>query len=820
MQYVRNTFGSVRDAYNSLNPATLSGAIDVIVVEQEDGSLACSPFHVRFGKFSLLRPSDKKVEFTVNNVKQNFSMKLGEGGEAFFVFETSENIPRALQTSPLSSPTTSPIPYPTETTPSLELPEPEPLDIATETQRGRSQLPGGGLGISSSHAKAQSDAGDATPRLASASPEIFAQRPVSGDWSGLVDRPNPNGRSITDELLPSAKEDMGHTWDKAKSEPPEDHGLPRSQSPPPIPIEEAVRRARNLEERLRNSNIPATVSETGDLMLDMQGYKSTEEEALRAESVARRILSEELEGNYDIGALIGVDEHGNLWIYSSEEAKEAADRRAGMAVLNPSAMRSTDAVSDPGYHSDDGTQSDSDYEKSKLKAGLYRRDSDSAVGMGSAPGSPDNGTAEPARNYAKTLRLTSDQLKDLKLKPGANPMGFTVNKATCQAVMYLWRYDVPIVISDIDGTITKSDALGHLFNMVGRDWTHLGVAKLYTDIAQNGYNIFYLTSRSVGMADNTRGYLNSVTQDGYRLPKGPVIMSPDRTMAALRREVYLRKPEVFKMACLRDIMNLFQGASPDGRLRTPFYAGFGNRLTDALSYRSVSIPSTRIFTINSNAEVSMHLLAPAQYRTSYVNMREIVDHYFPPIGMLVKEGGEEYTDFNYWRDRPLDVDEFSASESGSDEDEGEAQRRQGLYESSVRSEDEGGDEDLGASYFSQGDVDENGESIIETVEGDGGMEQSIFMDDIGEEESYLEDSALLSPDLDEPVDERELELDAKLDALDLADVNHSTPHVKATDPQDDLSRLSKVIDSPAAKESPKEDTATAPADPNDLGLAS
>ena len=41
--------------------ATLSGAIDVIVVEQESGDLACSPFHVRFGKFSLLLPSEKKV---------------------------------------------------------------------------------------------------------------------------------------------------------------------------------------------------------------------------------------------------------------------------------------------------------------------------------------------------------------------------------------------------------------------------------------------------------------------------------------------------------------------------------------------------------------------------------------------------------------------------------------------------------------------------------------------------------------------------------------------------------------------------------------
>ena len=65
MQYVRNISDSVSTAWNSINPSTLSGAIDVIVVEQEDGSLACSPFHVRFGKFSLLRPYEKKVEFKV-----------------------------------------------------------------------------------------------------------------------------------------------------------------------------------------------------------------------------------------------------------------------------------------------------------------------------------------------------------------------------------------------------------------------------------------------------------------------------------------------------------------------------------------------------------------------------------------------------------------------------------------------------------------------------------------------------------------------------------------------------------------------------------
>jgi len=36
-----------------------------------------------------------------------------------------------------------------------------------------------------------------------------------------------------------------------------------------------------------------------------------------------------------------------------------------------------------------------------------------------------------------------------------NSMSFNVNRATCQAYMYYWTHDVPIVVSDIDGTITK-----------------------------------------------------------------------------------------------------------------------------------------------------------------------------------------------------------------------------------------------------------------------------------------------------------------------------------------------------------------------------
>ncbi len=277
--------------------------------------------------------------------------------------------------------------------------------------------------------------------------------------------------------------------------------------------------------------------------------------------------------------------------------------------------------------------------------------------------------------------------------------------------------------------------------MIGRDWTHAGVAKLYTDIVNNGYNIMYLTSRSVGQADTTRSYIYGVCQDGYRLPKGPTIMSPDRTMAALRREIYLRKPEVFKMACLRDILGLFNGKE------NPFYAGFGNRLTDALSYRSVNIPSSRIFTINSNAEVQLDLLSLNKYRSSYVSMRELVDHFFPPISLLIQAGGEEYTDFTYWRDVPRDLDDISTTDSegesqADDEDDPDDEDYDpDLSDEEELEDDETGEEDLGASFVSQAtDPYEEGETqSVASDDEDGDFEGEIEGEIAGEVEGEIGD---------------------------------------------------------------------------------
>ena len=59
--YVGKLFSNVKGFYNEINAATLTGAIDALIVEQEDGSYQSSPFHVRFGKLGVLRSKEKVV---------------------------------------------------------------------------------------------------------------------------------------------------------------------------------------------------------------------------------------------------------------------------------------------------------------------------------------------------------------------------------------------------------------------------------------------------------------------------------------------------------------------------------------------------------------------------------------------------------------------------------------------------------------------------------------------------------------------------------------------------------------------------------------
>lgn len=107
--------------------------------------------------------------------------------------------------------------------------------------------------------------------------------------------------------------------------------------------------------------------------------------------------------------------------------------------------------------------------------------------------------------FKKTLRLSSDQIDSLNLKNGMNEVVFSVTTAyqgttRCKCYLFKWKHNDKVVISDIDGTITKSDVLGHILPMVGKDWAQIGVAQLFSKIEQNGYRLLYLSARAIGQS--------------------------------------------------------------------------------------------------------------------------------------------------------------------------------------------------------------------------------------------------------------------------------------------------------------------------------
>ncbi|XP_047091115.1 phosphatidate phosphatase PAH2-like [Lolium rigidum] len=248
------------------------------------------------------------------------------------------------------------------------------------------------------------------------------------------------------------------------------------------------------------------------------------------------------------------------------------------------------------------------------------------------------------RGKVPSLTPTSEELASLDLREGRNVVTFTFSTAMLgiqqvDANIYLWKWNTHIVISDVDGTITKSDVLGQFMPMVGVDWSQNGVAHLFSAIKENGYQLLFLSARSISQAHLTRQFLFNLKQDGKALPDGPVVISPDGLFPSLYREVIRRAPHEFKISCLGAIKALFP---PDSH---PFYAGFGNRDTDELSYLKVGIPMGKIFIINPKGEVAVN--RRINTTKSYMSLHALVNRMFPPISSPPEQ--EDYNTWNYWK---------------------------------------------------------------------------------------------------------------------------------------------------------------------------
>lgn len=235
--------------------------------------------------------------------------------------------------------------------------------------------------------------------------------------------------------------------------------------------------------------------------------------------------------------------------------------------------------------------------------------------------------------------MTSEELKMLDLKPGLNTVTYSYKSRvfgtqTLECNLFLWDSGDKVVVSDIDGTITKSDVLGHIYTMVGKDYAHPGIASLYRKIVRNGYKILFVTSRAISQSNSTRAYLRTLTQNGETLPIGPVMCAPDPISTALYREVVARKPEVFKIRCLTRVRRLFDVDIN----KTRMFAGFGNRSSDALAYKTCGIELDKIYTIDPKSRLRSEKTGET---FEIQHLMDKVDQAFPRIEGRIQNDDEE-----------------------------------------------------------------------------------------------------------------------------------------------------------------------------------
>ncbi|KAL3933842.1 MAG: hypothetical protein SGPRY_000105 [Prymnesium sp.] len=173
------------------------------------------------------------------------------------------------------------------------------------------------------------------------------------------------------------------------------------------------------------------------------------------------------------------------------------------------------------------------------------------------------------------------------------------------ARLYLLDCLDKLIISDVDGTITRSDLIGHLpavraaARFTQCKQFHPGVPELFSMCEKNGYWVLYLTARPAGLATHTLALLASAREGSHHLPGGPLILSPSpHTSQVLDRELIRKLPHVFKIEALSQIRALWPSTC------NPFAGAFGNKSTDSEAYLKVGVPADRVFIVEHTGKVN------------------------------------------------------------------------------------------------------------------------------------------------------------------------------------------------------------------------
>jgi phosphatidate phosphatase PAH1 len=180
--------------------------------------------------------------------------------------------------------------------------------------------------------------------------------------------------------------------------------------------------------------------------------------------------------------------------------------------------------------------------------------------------------------------------------------------ARAEANLFLWNHNYRVIVCDIDGTITKSNARGVLDTMVLESYVYIhdGVTNFLSNLLRSNdcLRIMYLTSRPVSYAQTTRRFLSGLRQGTDKLPEGPLFLHPGTLSSVLLSELVTKDAHEYKAdALLRQVVLTFAAA---GRPSTAdlLVAGFGNSRTDSVAYEMAGIRRQDIYVIDKTSRIS------------------------------------------------------------------------------------------------------------------------------------------------------------------------------------------------------------------------
>jgi len=220
-----------------------------------------------------------------------------------------------------------------------------------------------------------------------------------------------------------------------------------------------------------------------------------------------------------------------------------------------------------------------------------------------------------------TKRYQVDEMKEQKTDIPTSVLKYLIKSTTeyLTSTAFFWKQDVKMVLVDFDGTITKSDILGYVYPIIGRDWLQPGVIKLMNKIHKNGYKIIYTSSRAMGQAPITHKHFHKFNQLGFHFPCGPIILSPERLLEQFYRDLITKNPNKRKLQAFRRIKTMFP-------TRNPFVAGFGNLNADTKLYQELGVCDDHIYQVDPKCNV---LFVGKKTSMTYTEMSILVNDLFP-----------------------------------------------------------------------------------------------------------------------------------------------------------------------------------------------